>query len=148
MRITKGKVVGGHIVVEGESLREGATVTILVPDEGAFTLSPEDEASLLEAIAEADRGELLDAQRCADIMNGEVKMPDVAELLRTALSLDVHDRAALAEKLLASLEELNEEEADRLWAEEAQRRLEEYRAGRAAALSASEVAKKAERLFR
>jgi len=75
-------------------------------------------------------------------------MPDIAELLRTALALDVHDRASLAEKLLASLEELSEEEADRLWAEEAQRRLEEYRAGRASADSASEVAHKAERLFR
>jgi len=75
-------------------------------------------------------------------------MPDIAELLRTALALDVHDRASLAEKLLASLEELSEEEADRLWAEEAQRRLEEYRAGRASAVSASEVAHKAERLFR
>jgi len=62
MRITKGKVVAGQIVVEGESLSEGATVTILVPDEGAFTLTPEEEASLLAAIAEADRGELLDAQ--------------------------------------------------------------------------------------
>jgi len=81
-------------------------------------------------------------------MKGEVKMPDLAELLRTVLTLDVHDRAALAERLLASLEELNEEEADRLWAEEAQRRLEEYRAGRATAVSASEVAKKAERMFR
>ena len=66
MRITKGKVVVGRIVVEGEALSEGATVTILVPDEGAFTLTPEDEASLLEAIAEADRGELLDAQ---DVLN-------------------------------------------------------------------------------
>jgi len=75
-------------------------------------------------------------------------MPDLTELLQTALTLDVRDRAALAEKLLASLEELNEEEADRLWAQEAQRRLEEYRTGRAAAVSASEVAKKAERLFR
>jgi len=75
-------------------------------------------------------------------------MPDLAELLRTVLTLDVHDRAALAERLLASLEELNEEEADRLWAEEAQRRLEEYRAGRATVVSASEVAKKAERMFR
>ena len=81
-------------------------------------------------------------------MKGEVKMPDLAELLRTVLTLDVHDRAALAERLLASLEELNEEEADRLWAEEAQRRLEEYRAGRATAVSASEVAKKAERMLR
>ncbi len=62
MRITKGKVIGGQIVVEGESLREGSTVTILVPDERTFTLSAEEEAALLEAIAEADRGELLDAE--------------------------------------------------------------------------------------
>ncbi len=75
-------------------------------------------------------------------------MPDVAELLKTALTLDVQDRAALAEKLLASLEELSEEDADRLWAEEAQRRLGECRAGRAEMVSASDVAKKAERLFR
>ena len=75
-------------------------------------------------------------------------MPDPAELLRTALTLDVVDRAALAERLLASLEELNEEEADRLWAEEAQRRLDAYRAGRATSVSASEVAEKAEKLFR
>ncbi len=62
MLITTGKVVGGHIVVEGDPLSEGCTVTVLVPDEGTFTLSDEDEADLLEAIAEADRGELLDAE--------------------------------------------------------------------------------------
>lgn len=75
-------------------------------------------------------------------------MPNLTELLKTALAMDVHDRAALAERLLASLEELSEEEADSLWAEEAQRRLEQYRAGRASSVSASEVAEKAERLFR
>lgn len=62
MRITKGKVIGGHVVVEGESLREGSTVTVLVPDERTFTLSDEDEAALLEAIAEADSGDLFDAE--------------------------------------------------------------------------------------
>ena len=75
-------------------------------------------------------------------------MSDLAEALRNALSLSVHDRAAMAEKLLASLEELSEEEAERLWAEEAQRRLQEYRAGRALAVGAQEVAGKAEKLFR
>ena len=74
-------------------------------------------------------------------------MANLAEVLGNALSLEVRDRAALAEKLLASLEELTEEEADRLWAEEAQRRLEEYRAGRAQAVQADEVHAKAERLF-
>ncbi len=81
-------------------------------------------------------------------MDGEVKMPNLGEILTSALSLSVDDRAALAEKLLASLDELDEEEAERLWAEEAQRRLEEYRAGRTGAADAQDVAKKATRLFR
>ncbi len=75
-------------------------------------------------------------------------MTTPAEVFKNALNLDVDDRAALAQELLASLEELSEEEAERLWAEEAQRRLEEYRAGRAKAVAAEEVAQKAERLFR
>ena len=74
-------------------------------------------------------------------------MPDLVKVLRSALSLDVHDRAALAERLLASLEELSEEEAERLWAEESQRRLAEYRAGHAKAVRSEEVRKKAERLL-
>ncbi len=60
-------------------------------------------------------------------------MANLAEVLRNALSLEVRDRAALAEKLLASLEELTEEEAERLWAEE-RRRFVEYRARRAQAV--------------
>ncbi len=75
-------------------------------------------------------------------------MPDLGEILKGALSLKLGDRAALAEKLLASLDELDEEEADRLWAEEAQKRLKAYREGRAASVTAQELAQKAERLFR
>ena len=75
-------------------------------------------------------------------------MSDPAELLRNALSLDVRDRATLAERLLASLEELSEEEAERLWAEEAQRRLDQYRAGHAEVVRAEEVQEKAERMLR
>jgi putative addiction module component (TIGR02574 family) len=70
------------------------------------------------------------------------------ETLRNALSLGVEERAALAERLLASLDDLSEEEAERLWAEEAARRLEGYRAGRAKAIPASEVLGKAEKLLR
>jgi putative addiction module component (TIGR02574 family) len=84
----------------------------------------------------------------ADPTGKEVKMSELDEALKHALSLDVRDRAALAEKLLASLEDLPEEEADRLWAEEAQRRLDAYRAGRARAVRAEEVHEEAERLFR
>jgi len=75
-------------------------------------------------------------------------MSNLEEALKHALSLDVHDRAALAESLLASLEDMSEKESERLWAEEAQRRLESYRAGRARAVPAEEVHEKAERLLR
>ena len=75
-------------------------------------------------------------------------MPDLSEVLKSALSLKLDDRAALAEKLLASLDDLGEEEAERVWAEEAQKRREEYRSGQAGSVKADDVAKKAERLFR
>ena len=75
-------------------------------------------------------------------------MSNLTEVLKKALGLDVRDRATLADRLLVSLEELREEEAERLWAEEAQRRLEEYRAGRAKAVPAEQVHEKAEELFR
>jgi putative addiction module component (TIGR02574 family) len=75
-------------------------------------------------------------------------MPDLSEVLKSALSLKLDDRAALAERLLASLDDLGEEEADRVWAQEAQRRLEEYHAGRAGVVDAQDVPPKAERLFR
>ena len=44
-------------------------------------------------------------------------MSNLTDVLKNAMNLDVHDRATLAERLLASLEELSEEEAERLWAE-------------------------------
>ena len=46
--------------MEGEPLKEGSTVTILFPEERTFQLNDADEAALLAAIAEADRGEALD----------------------------------------------------------------------------------------
>jgi hypothetical protein len=63
MRIMKGKVVDGRVLVEGEPLTEGADVTVLCADEPVFDLSADDEAALLQAIAEADRGETLDANQ-------------------------------------------------------------------------------------
>ena len=44
--------------------------------------------------------------------------------------------------------DLDEEEAERLWAAEAQRRLKEYRAGGAVRVDAQDVVKKVEKLFR
>ena len=55
MRVSTGKVA-----VEGPPLEEGATVTILGPEDAeTFELGPAEEAALLAAIAEADRGEFV-----------------------------------------------------------------------------------------
>jgi hypothetical protein len=60
MKIATGKVVDGKVVVDGDPLEEGASVTVLARhDATGFTLSPEDEAELLLSIAEADRGEMV-----------------------------------------------------------------------------------------
>jgi redox-sensitive bicupin YhaK (pirin superfamily) len=63
MKIATGKVVGGKVVVEGVTLEEGSSVTVLAKDdETGVTLTPEEEAEVLLAIAEADRGETVSAE--------------------------------------------------------------------------------------
>jgi len=62
MRISKGKVVDGQVIVEGDPLNEGSTVTILVSDETTFRLNAEDEAALLQAIAEANQNDLVSGE--------------------------------------------------------------------------------------
>jgi hypothetical protein len=58
MKIITGRVVNGTIVVEGERLEEGTTVTVLAnEDDETFQLTPEDEADLLVAIDQANRGD-------------------------------------------------------------------------------------------
>lgn len=62
MLITTGRVNGGSIELETGNLPEGARVTILAPENGeVFELSPGDEAKLLDAVAEAERGETIPA---------------------------------------------------------------------------------------
>jgi hypothetical protein len=61
MKIVTGRVVHGRIEVPEDLLKEGSMVTMLVPEEEAgFELSPELEEELLEAMAEADRGDTVD----------------------------------------------------------------------------------------
>lgn len=58
MKIITGYIVNGTIVVEGEPLEEGATVTVLAgEDDESFQLAARDEAELLKAIEQADRGD-------------------------------------------------------------------------------------------
>ncbi len=68
MKVIHGKVVGGHVVLEGAILEEGAKVTVLIREgEEVFELNPDEEARLLDAIGDADRGELVDAK---DVLRG------------------------------------------------------------------------------
>lgn len=60
-----------------------------------------------------------------------------------ALNLDIHSRATLAGKLLLSLDEPTSSEVERLWLDEAERRLEEYRSGRVVGIPGDKVFKKA-----
>ena len=62
MRVATGKVVSGKVVVEGEPLEEGATVTVLAREsDETFELSPDEETKLLDSLAEADNGETVSA---------------------------------------------------------------------------------------
>jgi hypothetical protein len=56
-----------------------------------------------------------------------------------ALGLDLDSRAALARELLLSLDDLSDEEAERLWLDEAERRQTEVRAGRVALVPGDQV---------
>jgi hypothetical protein len=61
MKIVTGRVVHGRIEVPEDLLKEGSMVTMLVPEEGGgFELPPELEDELVDAMAEADRGDTVD----------------------------------------------------------------------------------------
>lgn len=63
MKVATGKVVEGKVVVEGVTLEEGSVVTVLAREgEETFELTPEEEAELLLAIGEADRGETVSGE--------------------------------------------------------------------------------------
>jgi len=64
MKIANGTVVDGKIVVEGETLTEGSTVSVLLrEEEETFELTPEEEEELLESISEIERGEFVSGEQ-------------------------------------------------------------------------------------
>jgi hypothetical protein len=65
--------------------------------------------------------------------------PDIREIESQLLKLEPLTRAALAKSLLASLEDLSDEEYDVLWAEEAEARYADFLAGRTTAVDGDEV---------
>jgi reverse gyrase len=63
MGLAIGTFVEGKVVVDGLDLPEGTRVSVLTPEPDATVrLSPEEEAALLEAMAEAERGETICAE--------------------------------------------------------------------------------------
>ena len=61
------------------------------------------------------------------------------EIIGVALSLPPGARAMLAERLLESLDAVNQREIDALWAVEAENRAKEIAEGRVATIPAAEV---------
>jgi putative addiction module component (TIGR02574 family) len=70
------------------------------------------------------------------------------EVERDALALPPQDRAVLAEHLLATLAPGEDVDAEEEWVAEAERRYQEYRAGRVGAKPAAEVFDRARRALR
>ena len=63
MRIVRGKVVGGQVVLEGDPLPEGSQVIVYAEDEkGGFRLDEASIRELLEAQAEIRHGNFVTAE--------------------------------------------------------------------------------------
>ena len=67
----------------------------------------------------------------------------IDEIAEATMQLDLEERALLAGKLLLSLDEPSATEVERLWLDEAERRLEDYRLGKVQRIPAEEVFRKA-----
>jgi len=67
----------------------------------------------------------------------------IEEIEAEALKLDPKARARLAEKLLESLETLSDQENERLWAEEAERRDADWDSAPGTAVPAADVLRNA-----
>ena len=70
------------------------------------------------------------------------------ELESKALKLSRRDRARLAQRLISSLDQEVDADAEKLWIEEAERRLGELKSGKAAGIPAEKVIKKARSTLR
>ena len=65
------------------------------------------------------------------------------EIVADAMRLPLRERVRLAQRLAASLDDQMEPDVEALWAAEAERRLEELRAGRVKGIDAGEAFRKA-----
>jgi len=64
MKVATGIVVNGKVVVEGEALAEGSTVTVVLREaDETFDVTPEEEKELLASIAAIERGEFISGEQ-------------------------------------------------------------------------------------
>lgn len=69
-------------------------------------------------------------------------------LAKQALDLPIKERAKLAQRLLASLDDLSEPEAEKLWVIEADRRAKEIKDGKVKSVSAEELERRVQARLR
>ncbi len=84
--------------------------------------------------------------RLRDSLSGMTR--PARELESKALKLSRRERARLAQRLISSLDQERDADADRLWLAEAERRLAELKSGEVAAIPAEKVIKKARSALR
>ena len=70
---------------------------------------------------------------------------DSRKIEKQAQELSPKERARLAMALIESLDQGQDEDVEELWLDEAERRLEDYRAGRIEAIPANEVFERVEK---
>ena len=76
-------------------------------------------------------------------------MPNLARDLESkALTLSRKERARLAQRLIASLDQELDADAEALWFDEAERRLSELKSGKVAGIPAAKVIRKARSALR
>jgi putative addiction module component (TIGR02574 family) len=75
-------------------------------------------------------------------------MGDPREIESEALQLPPKERARLAQRLLASLDPASDRDAERVWLQEAERRLDELESGKIAGIPAEQVFKRARSTLR
>ena len=73
--------------------------------------------------------------------------PELERMAEELLQLPAASRAELAARLIASLEENRDENADTLWLEQAKRRLEEVESGQVSPKPAEEVFRNGRAIF-
>jgi putative addiction module component (TIGR02574 family) len=70
---------------------------------------------------------------------GQNMSKQLEEITQAAMQLDLEERALLAGALLRSVDPPSESEIERLWLDEAERRLQAYREGKVKGIPAEQV---------